>query len=1075
TKVERDGKMGIIRSNTDAYILFDVDDDYWYSDEPANVAVTVEYFDEVNGFFTLRYTSENGGAPFNPVEYGKNDIEWDFVRLSDTKQWKTHTFYMDDCLINGTGISGTDMAITLTSVSNGTSTESVIFHSFRIDEIYMPVPNLSIDSGHAGHIFGRNDKPELDIVAQNRTDESFKTAVSYTVKDSIGNVVKSGEYEAEIEPYSQHKQKIDTGMVEYGVYYLDVTTISTAEINGQQREFENTETFYLSKILSTEEGESKNKKIGVDAHFDRYKDMNSAFDQVVQAGFSGTRGEMYWSSIESTKGVFNLPESYKKIRAGFQRENLGYMCLLAYSNPNYITSSAYTMTTLPYTDDEIAAYADYCAYMVRELKGVTNVFEVWNEPNITAFNTQNRSGTDYARVLKAAYQAIKKENPDAIVYGCSTAGADTAFISDVLKAGGGQYLDGITIHTYDRTGVFRQDQLFEKFESVHELMKEYGIENKPIALSEMGWSCTMTTSNGGKGDITQQKQAAYTVQLIAITNRLDYLDSIYLYVLKTANLTKGSIEPGFGLTRSDKTDNPNAARPAYVAAAAINRFLAGDSEFVSAVENDKGDAAYRFKTENGEDFAVAWSSEDAGEMSLYLGCDSVDVYDMYGNKKETLYGNNGNFTFALSLEPIYLKGKFNGFSEGVPSISQKSTYIQAAPKEQMVFEIKSEIYKDCDVVVYDGENAKIINDVKMVDGRAEIKIEKTENATGEIPCDIYLYKNGRCVYFSKNLITIGEPLKIDIETRQFEEGNDKRWQAVIKLENQTNATLLSGKCKVVKPDDLAESSPVVEFKDIKPKTTRSIAINLPEMIRKRTRSIKVEIELDNGYRTEYGLTVDFTSAAYAYTKPIIDGVIGENEWSGMTLCADLAENIGLADNQRNEWDGPADLSLSGVKIMWDEKDLYISAIVCDDVHIPDNKEPNYMWKGDGLQFGLTDKNYAMAGSELATYTEISVSYSYGKPTIYRQKSELDLPTGIIETGEVAIVRNEKEKKTVYEIRIPWDEIFRENYVLTEADTFGFSMLANDNDTGTRYGWIEYNGGIGKTKDPNKFGTMTLKK
>ena len=38
---------------------------------------------------------------------------------------------------------------------------------------------------------------------------------------------------------------------------------------------------------------------------------------------------------------------------------------------------------------------------------------------------------------------------------------------------------------------------------------------------------------------------------------------------------------------------------------------------------------------------------------------------------------------------------------------------------------------------------------------------------------------------------------------------------------------------------------------------------------------------------------------------------------------------------------------------------------------------------------------------------------------------------------------------------------------------GFSMLANDADSGKRKGWIQYNFGIGRDKDAKQFGKLNF--
>ena len=70
---EKGGKTGLVRgTGSRHYIALNISDSYWYSDVGESVKVTVEYFDEGTGKFTLRYNSKEspqiccvlGGIPY---------------------------------------------------------------------------------------------------------------------------------------------------------------------------------------------------------------------------------------------------------------------------------------------------------------------------------------------------------------------------------------------------------------------------------------------------------------------------------------------------------------------------------------------------------------------------------------------------------------------------------------------------------------------------------------------------------------------------------------------------------------------------------------------------------------------------------------------------------------------------------------------------------------------------------------------------------------------------------------------------------------------------------------------------
>ena len=107
-------------------------------------------------------------------------------------------------------------------------------------------------------------------------------------------------------------------------------------------------------------------------------------------------------------------------------------------------------------DGYVAEYAEYVAYLARL---GADAIEVWNEPNIDREWPLGRvSGASYVRLLKAAYEAIKAENPATMVIsgapaptgffaGCAAQGCDdNVFMQQMANAGAANYADCIGVH-----------------------------------------------------------------------------------------------------------------------------------------------------------------------------------------------------------------------------------------------------------------------------------------------------------------------------------------------------------------------------------------------------------------------------------------------------------------------------------------------------------------------------------------------------------------------------------------------------------------------------------------------------
>ncbi|HEY4097085.1 MAG TPA: Ig-like domain-containing protein [Baekduia sp.] len=150
-------------------------------------------------------------------------------------------------------------------------------------------------------------------------------------------------------------------------------------------------------------------------------------------------------------------------------------------------------------------------------------YEVWNEPDADAFWHPGPDPVAYTALLKAAYAGIKAGDPHAIVATGPTTGNNYQWIENLYAAGAGGSFDAVSVHTdtscldrgpdafYRENGGKLAQFTFLGYRSVHDTMVAHGDGNKPIWMSELGWSST----NGGpkscsRGMWTGQKASGVT-------------------------------------------------------------------------------------------------------------------------------------------------------------------------------------------------------------------------------------------------------------------------------------------------------------------------------------------------------------------------------------------------------------------------------------------------------------------------------------------------------------------------------------------------------------------------------------
>lgn len=116
--------------------------------------------------------------------------------------------------------------------------------------------------------------------------------------------------------------------------------------------------------------------------------------------------------------------------------------------------------------------------------------QVWNEPNLRAYDPNGPSAKKYARLLKASYRRIKAADPSIEVV---TAGLPDSklsrpnvfkYIDQLYRAGASRSFDTLAVNPYATT----TRQLVSKLARVRKIMNKHHDRKARIWITEMGWS-----------------------------------------------------------------------------------------------------------------------------------------------------------------------------------------------------------------------------------------------------------------------------------------------------------------------------------------------------------------------------------------------------------------------------------------------------------------------------------------------------------------------------------------------------------------------------------------------------------
>ncbi|WP_445152757.1 Ig-like domain-containing protein [Baekduia sp. Peel2402] len=181
-------------------------------------------------------------------------------------------------------------------------------------------------------------------------------------------------------------------------------------------------------------------------------------------------------------------------------------------------------------------YANFIGAFAAHNKTIGDVagYEVWNEPDENQFWHPGPDAGRYAALLKASYTALKAADPRAAVVSGPTTGNNYQWIQGLYSLGAGSSFDVVAVHTdtacLDRgpDAFYREDgklarYTFLGYRTVHDVMAANGDANKPIWMSELGWSST----GGGPTSCTRGEWAGKKPSGVSEADQATFLTKAY--------------------------------------------------------------------------------------------------------------------------------------------------------------------------------------------------------------------------------------------------------------------------------------------------------------------------------------------------------------------------------------------------------------------------------------------------------------------------------------------------------------------------------------------------------------------
>jgi hypothetical protein len=254
------------------------------------------------------------------------------------------------------------------------------------------------------------------------------------------------------------------------------------------------------------------------------------------------------------------------------------------------------------TDEALDAFERYVRYVVKHFGNQVDQYEVWNEWNIGFGSNPKQSTGDpiaYYRLLKRVYQVIKSENPHAVVIAGAVAGTDLTWSKALFEAGGLQYLDAFSVHSYTLYHLHSNPEVAIRIlDLLRQAMRERSPHRDiPVFITEMGWP-----TNTGHLGVSEDQAAGYLIRFLALVKARPWIAGVWWYDLIDDGASDTEAEQRFGLLHTGLS-----AKPAYLAASRMAPLLKTSTE-VHSYRLSAGGYAVIGKS-NEQEWLIAWKLE----------------------------------------------------------------------------------------------------------------------------------------------------------------------------------------------------------------------------------------------------------------------------------------------------------------------------------------------------------------------------------------------------------------------------------------------------------------------------------
>jgi hypothetical protein len=407
-------------------------------------------------------------------------------------------------------------------------------------------------------------------------------------------------------------------------------------------------------------------------------------DRAAQAGVQWERLIFPWSLIQKTgpnawnDGYFNDQQVAQEINRGIQVVGLAaYTPQWATSTPQKAgTNNVPANLYLPF-DDPKNYWGQFMYKLASHYAGQINTWIVWNEPDLydtKILYTWDGSITDMYQLVKVAYLAVKKANPNAkivlpgLTYWLDKENGRPLYLArfmeaaskDPTAAANGDYFDIVDVHQYTNPlNIYNAIRLYQRAMELYSVSKPIWVGESNVVPDDDPMNPLPPTFHA-----TMDQQASYIIQAFALARAAG---AQRMSIYKLVDEAREGANELYGLVRND-----GSVRPAFNAYQTAVKYMSkidsavytwdGASEvptedqITALLQNDAGRtqwiwpaAVNRVTLERGpERDIVVWNaSPKLVTAKIPAAAKSAEVIDKFGRDTGEVVAQNGFYSLDL--------------------------------------------------------------------------------------------------------------------------------------------------------------------------------------------------------------------------------------------------------------------------------------------------------------------------------------------------------------------------------------------------------------------------------------------